>query len=257
MIHNSILVRYSEIGTKSRQTRKKWENTLIYNIKGYLKIGFRSMFCLRGRIIILTEEICDLKNIFGVASFSPAIRVEQDIEKIKEKAGEIYSGKRFRVSTRRITKEFPYSSQRVNEIVGEYLVKKGGKVDLENFEEEIGIEFLNNYVYIYKEKIRGAGGLPVGVQGRVLCFLEDEKDIKAAYLMLKRGCEIDYCGKDPRELYKYSTGHKISEYNKETQYVFAVSGKNLDNFEELLETKKEIENTYGMKTLFPMLINYD
>lgn len=257
MMYNSVLVRYSEIGIKSRQTRKKWENILIHNIKEYLEVDFGNIFCSRGRIVILTGKKCDLKNIFGVVSFSPAVMIGQDMERIKEKAGEIYSGKKFRVSAKRITKEFPYSSRRINEIVGEHLVKKGGKVDLEDFEEEIGIEFLNHYAYIYKEKIKGPGGLPVGVQGKVLCFLEDERDITAAYLMLKRGCEIDYCGRNPKELYKYSVGHKIHEYNKETRYIFAVSGKSLNNFEEFLETKKRIEDKYGMKTLFPMLINYD
>ncbi|RLF99130.1 tRNA 4-thiouridine(8) synthase ThiI, partial [Thermococci archaeon] len=109
-MYNSVLVRYSEIGTKSRQTRKKWENILIHNIKEYLKVDFGNIFCSRGRIVILTEKECDLKNIFGVVSFSPAVMIEQDMERIKEKAGEIYSGKKFRVSAKRITKEFPYSS---------------------------------------------------------------------------------------------------------------------------------------------------
>ena len=252
MRHNSILVRYSEIGIKSRQTRKRWEKILIRNIREYLKVD--DIICSKGRIILLTERKCDLKNIFGIASYSPAIKVDQDIEKIKKIAEEIYSGKKFRVSAKRITKEFPYPSQRVNEIIGEALVRRGGEVDLENFEEEIGIEFLDNYAYIFKERIKGPGGLPVGVQGKVLCFIEDERDIKAGYMMLKRGCEIDYCGKKPVELYKYSPGHEIRKYNRDTEYLFAVSGKNLDDFEELIKTKRKIEKEYGLKTLFPVLV---
>jgi thiamine biosynthesis protein ThiI len=215
------------------------------------------IICSKGRIIILTERVFDLTPLFGVVSFSPAVRTEQNMEKIKEIAASMYRGKTFRVSARRISKEFSFPSQQVNEIVGEYLVQRGGKVDLEHFDQEIGIEFLDDYVYIFTERVAGSGGLPVGVQGRVLCFIEDERDIRAAYLMLKRGCEIDYCGKEPNELYRYSSGHEIRPYDGETRYTFAVSGKTLDNFKELLRTKRRIEENYGMKTLFPLAAYHD
>ncbi|MEA1993420.1 MAG: THUMP domain-containing protein [Euryarchaeota archaeon] len=218
-----------------------------------MNIDYKSIFRFRGRIVILSSEKCDLSSIFGVVSFSSSIRIKQDIEKIKKTAAEIYNGGVFRVSARRITKEFPLTSRRVNEIVGEHLVKKGGSVDLENFEEEIGIEFLDGHAYLFKERIDGPGGLPVGVQGRVLCIMEDKQDLAAALLMLKRGCEIDYCGKNPKELYKYSSGHEIHPYDEKEPYPFAVSGKTLENFEELLEEKKRIEKKYGLKTLFPLI----
>ena len=253
---SAILVRYSEIGTKSRQTRRRWEDLLIKNIQA--DIGEESeVFCSRGRVVVLTERERDLSSVFGIVSYSPAMRVEQELGKIKEHAARIYTGERFRISARRISKEFPYTSRQVNEIVGEHLVKQGGSVDLERFEEEIGIEFLDGYAYIYKETIRGPGGLPVGVQGRVLCFIEDEDDLAAAYLMLKRGCEIDYRGRIPEELYRYSQGHEIHPYDEDRTYPFAVSGKTLDNVEELFKTREKIGGEYGMKTLFPMVAYYD
>jgi thiamine biosynthesis protein ThiI len=46
---------------------------------------------------------------------------------------------------------------------------------------------------VYNQKIPGAGGLPVGSSGRVLCLLSGGFDsVAAAYLLAKRGAQVDY-----------------------------------------------------------------
>jgi thiamine biosynthesis protein ThiI len=43
---------------------------------------------------------------------------------------------------------------------------------------------------LFTQRISGSGGLPVGVEGRVVALIEEEKDLLAALLMMKRGCAV-------------------------------------------------------------------
>ena len=80
------------------------------------------------------------------------------------------------------------------------LKKLGCPVDLSNPDLEIFIEVRDNDTYIYHEKIPGPGGLPLGTQGKVVVLLSSGIDSPvAAYLMMKRGCQVIalYCDNTP------------------------------------------------------------
>ena len=191
----AIIVRYGEIALKSWPVQKRMLKQIIKNIKAMLKReGLKAKIeWTKGRIYVYTDfdAIKVLRKVFGITSVSPAFVVKADIEEIKRKALEIYRGQKFRITARRITKEFPYTSQQINEIVGEYIVEHGGKVDLKCYDQEIGIEICKGKAYIYDEKIKCYGGLPVGVSGKVVVLLSGGIDSAvAAWLIAKRGCEI-------------------------------------------------------------------
>ena len=81
-------------------------------------------------------------------------------------------------------------------------------VDLTNPDLTIFVEIRDNDAYIYHEKIKGPGGLPLGTQGKVIVLLSSGIDSPvAAYLMMKRGCEVValHCNNDP------FSGPKVTE----------------------------------------------
>ena len=81
-------------------------------------------------------------------------------------------------------------------------------VDLTNPDLTIFVEIRDNDAYIYHEKIKGPGGLPLGTQGKVVVLLSSGIDSPvAAYLMMKRGCEVIalHCNNDP------FSGPKVTE----------------------------------------------
>lgn len=143
-----ILVRYGEIALKSDQTRKWWNKTLLENMKDCLEknnISYSSIDVQLEDLLYIRkrkkEASVALKNVFGITSLSPAIRMETDFEKIKYKCLEISNnkGKKFRVSARRITKEFPMTSDEVNGALGAFLKEKLDlEVNLTNFDFEMG-----------------------------------------------------------------------------------------------------------------------
>jgi thiamine biosynthesis protein ThiI len=82
----------------------------------------------------------------------------------------------------------------VNAAVGALIVEKeDGQVNLDNPDVDIGIEIMYKAAYVFVGRISGYGGIPVGVQGKVLVNLHDRKAAVAAWMMLKRGCQLVVC----------------------------------------------------------------
>lgn len=218
---NCYIIRYHEIALKGKN-RAFFERKLVSNIKVCLKrnrVLFDKVKSPRGRIVIYTRENCDvLKYVFGISSFSKAIELEADIEKIKEAALQLYTEGSFKISAQRSDKRFPLSSQQINEQVGSFIVgKTGAEVDLKNPDIDIGVEIFNGKAYVFTKRIRCLGGLPIGTAGKVAVLLEAERSIVAAYLMIKRGCSVVFVRKkdvNVKVLEKYSYGSKIKTVNK-------------------------------------------
>ena len=205
---NCVIVRYGEIGTKSRQTRKWFESILINNIREALvseSIDYKSVFAKHGRIIVKTNRAKDsidvLKRVFGIVSLSPAMEIDAELEKINKTALKLFRKKKrelnlekpkFKVTARRITKEFPLKSPEIQAKVGEYILKNDeAEVDLKNYDIEVGVELMEGKAYIFVDKIKAWGGLPIGTQGKVVALLSGGIDSPvAAFLMMKRGCEV-------------------------------------------------------------------
>jgi len=157
---NYVVCHYHEIALKGKN-RSFFEKQLVTNIKKTLPKGsFEFVKRISGRIIVKVSEKGkrqekkiknSLKNVFGIAYFALTNISEQKIEKIKKKAEEILKRKRFktfRISTKRSGKEFYLTSQKVNEKIGEYIVKKLKKrVNLGKPGITLFIEIVQDYVF--------------------------------------------------------------------------------------------------------------
>jgi thiamine biosynthesis protein ThiI len=204
-----IICHYSEIGLKGKN-RIFFEKRLKENIKNALDVyapnSFVNIKRLRGRFLIeLTESGQKstslikgiLINIFGLAYFAFAYESESDLDIIKSDSLELMKRlefKTFRVTARRIDSRFPYTSQELNEDVGEVIFEKMNKsVNLKYPEVTCFIDVLDEGTFLFTEKIQSAKGLPVGVSGTVIVMLSGGIDSPvAAYYAMKRGMRIIY-----------------------------------------------------------------
>lgn len=195
----SYLIRYSEIGLKGKN-RASFEKRLVENIrtavndKKFKKVKPK-IKRLQGRLLLDIDKEVDLKNIFGISSYSPCIQTKSDLKKISSETLKLVKknskNKSFRISSRRITKDFPFSSLELNNKIGAFIVRnKGLKVDLENPDIEVGIEIIGDDAFVFNKTIPGLGGLPVGIEGKALCLVLDKKSVLASLLLMKRGCSI-------------------------------------------------------------------
>lgn len=200
--YDHIMVRYGELSTKGKN-RRDFTNQLVKNIKSKLK-GFpaltfdkrfdRLFIHLNSEDALAISE--SLKDVFGLSSFSMAMKVERDLDVIADVALHFIgqeSGSTFKVLSRRHDKSFEHISDTINRHVAtKILMNTDYKVDVHSPDINIIIEVRREAAYIMLNKINGLGGYPVGIQGRVLMMLSGGIDSPvASYLMMKRGVEIE------------------------------------------------------------------
>ena len=204
-----ILCHYGEIGLKGKNRgyfEKKLQENLRKTLKKFSPDTFSSIGRMFGRLIIRLNDHgqneidsinAALKNVCGMVYFAPAIKVDQDKEKILKLAVELMSigdYNSFRVTTRRTDKNFPISKQKMNEDVGAAILEATGKmVNLNHPDKTCFIDIVDGKAFVYTERFNGQSGLPVGVSGKVMSMLSGGIDSPvAAYYAMKRGAVVSF-----------------------------------------------------------------
>ncbi len=200
--YDTVLIRYGELSTKGKN-RKDFITRLYHNIKyalrDYPNLTYQKT---HDRIYIKltdenTDEISDkLKRVFGISSFSFTEKVDSDIETIKETCLRIAKDsnkKTFKMMAKRHDKSFPMISDEINRAcAGNILHNTDLTVDVHDPELLIRVEIHEKYTYITSDKIKGAGGYPAGINGKVLLLLSGGIDSPvAAYELMKRGLYVE------------------------------------------------------------------
>ena len=196
-----IICHYGELALKGKN-RSLFERRLVKNIERSLPKGsFEFVKRISGRFIIKISKkglkqqrkIKEaLEKVFGISYFAFGYSCEQTLSDMKKTALEALKKKNFktfRISAKRAGKDFYLTSQQINEKVGEFIIEKlKKKVKLKNPGATCFIEVVEKYAFLYTSKIRGLGGLPVGVSGRSIVLLSGGIDSPvAAFRAMKRG----------------------------------------------------------------------
>ena len=99
----------------------------------------------------------------------------------------------FKVDTNRADKSFPMKSPEISMKVGGIILRnfEDIKVDVHNPETYVYVDIKQSAAYVYTDRIRGYGGLPIGTNGKGLLLLSGGIDSPVAgFMMAKRGVEI-------------------------------------------------------------------
>ncbi|MEG0292548.1 MAG: tRNA uracil 4-sulfurtransferase ThiI [Anaerovoracaceae bacterium] len=202
------IVRCGEVALKG-QNKPYFEKMLVERIRKLLK-KFDGVKVNRheGLIFVRTPKelekdlvIKEISKVFGVASISPAVEIESNMEDIYEASVKYMMElidekgiKTFKVDAKRADKNFPVKSPEIARQVGGAVLKgcKVLKVDVHNPEVYLFVDVRREKTYIYQQKIAGFGGLPLGTNGKGLVLLSGGIDSPvAAFLMAKRGMLVE------------------------------------------------------------------
>jgi len=202
-----IVLRHGELFLKG-DNRRQFEQVLESNLRRTLSTipeawiergqGRHFVHCPPAE---LPSALTRLRQVFGLSSLSPALAVEPELEALAAAALSsvqrlLAEGRRpasFRIKARRADKSFPLPSPEIGRQIGARVVEATGlAVDLEHPELTVGVEVGPVRSFVFVDRLPGAGGLPVGVSGKVLLLLSGGIDSPVAgHLMQKRGCRLD------------------------------------------------------------------
>lgn len=180
-----LLIRYGEIALKGKNI-SVFQKKFTKNIKkAVANIEEVSVIDNYGRVYVehLKEDfdrvVSAVTKVFGVVSVSPAIRVDNDIEKIKlaaleevRRLMEEEGAKTFKIETRRTNKGFPYKTPEINQMVGGFVNQsiEELKVDVNNPDILLTLE-IRNHTFMFSKRIKGLGGMPYGSAGKGMLLL--------------------------------------------------------------------------------------
>jgi thiamine biosynthesis protein ThiI len=246
-MERTILCRFGEIGTKGRKAQNSMKRRLKEQIEK-LFIGSK-VEVIGGRLVIYTDwsNAQKISYLPGIVSFSPAIKISHDLNEIENTAVQLARDKQaereiksFAVRVKRLYLEYPVKSPDVERVVGGAIKDAINlNVDLKQPDLFIGIEILHNGTYLYTDKLRGVGGLPVGEQGSVVSLLSGGIDSPvAAFLMLKRGARITFVhfatdkGEEEkaRKLYEH-----FLLFDHKTKFILVPHNEYLDDLRKILK----------------------
>jgi len=188
-----FVVKYSELGIKSKTTRVRMENTLLSNIKnaygGKVKVGKED-----GRIVVHSEDGGVLERIFGVSSYCRAFACEKDVEKIADRISDAFEKSRtYKIEVKRADKTFPGTSIEIAKGIARRLEEKGMKLGVKLYDEGIVVEIRSSGAYILSDEKKGPGGMPYGTGGNAIALFSGGIDSPvAAWMVAKRGVRIDF-----------------------------------------------------------------
>ncbi len=206
-MNEMILLKLGEMVLKGLN-RRSFEDKLQANI--YRRLNHMGQFRVYTRQSTTYVEPmngdCDmdgawdaLTKVFGVVGLSRARACEKDKDAIlsatQEYLGERLSAARsFKVETKRADKTFPMTSIQLSQYVGGELdeLYPDLKVDVHHPELTVHVEIRDYAAFVHADPEPGAGGLPVGINGRAVSLLSGGIDSPvASWMIAKRGVALE------------------------------------------------------------------
>ncbi|MEF7436867.1 tRNA uracil 4-sulfurtransferase ThiI [Paenibacillus lautus] len=206
MTYDKLLLRFGEFTLKGKN-RNRFERSVLNHIRSVLRpYPGAKIIKEYGRLYVeLNGEspealIQVLRKVFGLVSISPVRVCPSEPDRIIETAVDFVGQKEmegtvtFKVNARRVWKQFPHSSQEMNHLVGSPLLRTYPqlKVKVKQPDMELRVEIRENETYLYYEVIPGAGGYPLGTNGKAMLLLSGGIDSPVAgWSAMRRGLEIE------------------------------------------------------------------
>ena len=202
---NSVGLSYGELSLKGKnrgQFERMLRNRIHKSLNGYNHELVDDLSKLHVMVDSndMDEVIEKLKKIFGVVGLNPSARIGSEDEEIKAKVLEVANyayeqgARTFKIAVNRSNKEFEKKSMDYARELGAHVLINSSfeKVQMKDPDVQINVDIRKN-VYVYTERIKTYGGLPIGSTGKGLVLLSGGIDSPvASFMMAKRGMCINF-----------------------------------------------------------------
>jgi len=207
MIKEILLCKYGEIVLKGAN-RKYFEDMLCREMKKRAR-AYGNFDIYRAQSTIYIEPADDFADldgmfhaaskVFGIVAIARAAVCEKNMESISETVRayvpKFLEGKKtFKVEGKRSDKTFPLDSMEISREIGGVVLESCPRirVDVHHPDVTVKIEIREFGAYVSAGQFKGAGGMPIGSNGKALLLLSGGIDSPVAgYMMAKRGVRLD------------------------------------------------------------------
>lgn len=203
-----LIVRFGEVALKGKN-KSYFEKKMVDRMKKVL-ISFSDIEVYREEGLVFVKGVNndnrddivkEVSKVFGISSISPAVETNPNLDDIYDTAVQFMLNliekenvKTFKVEAKRADKNFPVKSPELAKLVGGAVLKgcKVLKVDVREPDVHLHVDVRREKTFVYRKKIAGFGGLPIGTNGKGLLLLSGGIDSPVAgWMMAKRGMAIE------------------------------------------------------------------
>ena len=241
-----LLLKYGEIVLKGANKRY-FEDMLLRQLRRKAKpYGEFEIYRSQSTIYIEPKtDFCDMDGmmaaagkVFGIVAICRAAVCEKNMESILETVKayippHLAGKKTFKVESKRSDKNFPLDSIEISREAGGAVLSACPhmKVDVHNPDVTVRVEVRDFAAYVHPGPVKGAGGMPVGSNGRGMLLLSGGIDSPVAgYMMARRGMTMEaihfesfpYTSEMARDKV-LRLAQIVSEYNNDEMIVHVVS----------------------------------
>ncbi|MBT5595489.1 MAG: hypothetical protein HOB47_05440 [Euryarchaeota archaeon] len=205
MAQQSWILRFGELGLKSKVVRRGFQRSLRKNLVQLAENS--SVPLIRDRLrnfdVIYssapTETVEDLMcHGLGIVAIDRMVELSSNLDPqhisqlLLERHNRVGEKRTFGVRIKRLGEKGEWDSQSYARALGSALIERDPSlsVDLSNPEWWVKIILEPASVSSIEKRIQGPGGLPTGVQGDVLAQLRTEDDVMSSFLIMRRGSRI-------------------------------------------------------------------
>ena len=205
LAQNSWILRFGELGLKSRPVRRNFQKALRRNLEQLALNSNTPMIhelIRQQEIISSSAPIADVEDllchILGVVAIDRVVLLCQEVTPISvakaylSRDENVGKSRTFGVRVRRVGENKEWNSQSFAGAVGAAMLGEDDSLSVNLREPDRWVKLImeSDRVSLVEERISGAGGLPAGVQGDVLVQIKDRDDMLGAFLIMRRGTRL-------------------------------------------------------------------
>jgi len=201
----AVLRLSGELSTKARATRRRFLGQLVQNLREALAAEGIAAAVERAheRVYLVPGDSRAVElaaRVFGVQSISLAERADFEglaglVEVCARRFAAEVQGRSFAVRARIVGGKdtAPFGARDVERELGAALLPGARRVDLSAPEVTVRVEVHRGQAHLFRDSLPGAGGLPLGTEGRAVALVSGGFDSAvAAWQLLRRGVCLDY-----------------------------------------------------------------
>ncbi|WP_217557926.1 tRNA uracil 4-sulfurtransferase ThiI [Paenibacillus sp. GbtcB18] len=200
-----LLVRFGEMMLKGKN-RSRFEKKVVSQLRGVLaSFAQVKLVTEYGRVYIqLSDASAEdvgkaVSKVFGIETYSPVYTAPSDSEAIQAVAVALMKKvvkrpQTFKVEVKRVDKSFPFDTLEMNRIVGGAVLRACPElsVDVRSPETTLRVELREKGALLFVETFEGAGGYPLGTNGKAVLLLSGGIDSPVAgWQAMRRGLELE------------------------------------------------------------------